>query len=232
MNQQKKPNDILEAYFAKEHPGYFKSPSGVENKVIRGLACRQTMKNIPDNYYDHVMAAGVLGCIPTIDMKTGVLGIDILKEIVQETVRILKPGMIFTATVMVDNEVGDLGYNYGCLTLAISKEKFWAKLQKELGYTILSIDSMGMWKNHGNQKSRYAIQIRKNESPGTGVPTDLKEAKKVSKPTAIKEVSTYITVASVLAVVFLAATIWIYLKFMRKVNVDSNESSTVEVEIK
>merc|ERR1711964_731855 len=98
------------------------------------------------------LANGVLCYIP--DIKT-------LKEVVQESIRIMKPGGIMSATVLTDNEKHPLGARYGSCTLAISQKKFWEALQKELGYTIIAIDCMGLWEGHSFQKSRYAIQLRK-----------------------------------------------------------------------
>merc|ERR1711964_392204 len=148
-----------------------------------------------------VMANGVLCYIKDLN---------VLREVVSESMRILKKDGVFSATMLQDNEVGTLGWHYGSIQATISQKLFWEALEDELGYRIISVDYMGMWsgfephtfptKGSTGQGSRYAIQLRKMANAPSGVkPVDLAAAIKVSTPTAHRELYPWIILASVLA---------------------------------
>merc|ERR1712098_21977 len=122
----------------------------------------------------------------------------------------MKIGGIFSATMLMDDEIGTLGYNYGSIQLTISQKKFWEALQHELGYRVVSVEYMGMWPGFEHQKSRYAIQLRKVEPTPDTTPVDLTPAKEVSIPSAFKQVRPYIIFFSVSAAVLLcvALAVW------------------------
>jgi len=196
------PAGISEMYFKQEHPGYMRPPNGLDGGIIREFASDESMSALPDNYYDQVMANGVLCYIP--DIAT-------LKQIVAQSMRILKKDGIFSATMLFDNEKAPIGYHYGSIQLAISQEHFWEALQTELGYMIISIEYMGTWSHFAPQKSRYAIQLRKvTDTPCSADVTDLSEAERVATPEAWREVLSYLWVPIVIVFLLLGSAAGIY----------------------
>merc|ERR1711964_289848 len=112
-------------------------------------------------------------------------------------------------------------------------KKFWEALQAELGYEIISIEYMGMWPGYG-QRSRYAIQVRKNPARPPGTPplavalTDLTAAELVSKPSACREARFYIVLLSIVAVFFALVTLATYFFCARKSQVPEEEKELDE----
>lgn len=203
-----KSAEVCDVFFAQEHPGLLVGPGPERKKsILEGLATKETMSSLPDQYYDHVLSNGVLCYLPSIDT---------LREVLVEVLRILKPGGILSASTLADDENGELGYHYASISLTISEEHFWRALQDELGYKVINVELMGSWKGHSHQKSRYAIQIRKNQDgPVSKAVTDLTAAKAVSAPTLFHEVQVYVFTCAGLAVFFflIATTIyWVYIK--------------------
>lgn len=188
------PVSVCEKYFAQEHAGKLHSPNG-GSKIIMGFANTKTMGGLPGKYYDQVMANGVLCYVPSIEN---------LKEIISELMRILKPDGIFSATLLFDNKKHSLGYRYGSIQLAISQKHFWEALQAELGYTIIAVDYMGTWDGFHGQRSRYAIQLRKNKMAGTGKKTDLSKAVSDASCCSMREYFGYLKWPIVIVLVLVA----------------------------
>merc|ERR1711964_507679 len=222
LEPAKDPAKISEKYFEKMHKGLLKPAKGTTGPTKTGIivdyASKESMGPLPDEYYHLVMANGVLCYIP--DVQT-------LKEVIVESMRILKVDGIFSATVLLDDEVGTLGYNYGSVTLTISQTHFWEALADELGYAIISIDYMGMWPGFGGQRSRYAIQLRKLKHQPTVVQvTDLTAAEKVSVPTPGRQCYEWILLASGIGVLCICVALAIYFRYMRKAKSNNRRRSS------